>query len=139
MPAYHADPWVVRGKFVQQTQLEDDSGHHSQQAEADYQKHSQTIKDQVLDTKERQDLAPPCESKIEKKRTKATAAAHSLRSKARKRNRTNRNTSETRSATIKLFDILAMIVRAPRNCHSGPVGVAAEDRRARREQTTRVC
>src|SRR5208283_430573 len=54
------------------------------------------------------------------KRIHATAAAHSVRSKARKRNRTNRVASQKKSAKINASATFATIIRAPRNSDCGP-------------------
>src|SRR5580704_2924198 len=61
----------------------------------------------------------PTERKAVRKRTHTRLATHSLRNKARKRNRINRIASDTKSAKTKLYDVSAMIERAPRNCQSG--------------------
>src|ERR1035438_8278209 len=58
--------------------------------------------------------------KIVNKRTHATAAAHSLRNRARKRNRSNRHESQKPGARTNAFATLATIARAPRNTDCGP-------------------
>src|ERR1700730_4572573 len=50
----------------------------------------------------------------------ATAAAHCLRSRTRKRNRTNRAANQAKGANMNHWATFAAMIRAPRNPDSGP-------------------
>src|ERR1035438_6111996 len=118
-PAYQEEIWVVRGKFDRRLLKNCEATKASKPKRISRNTARLLPISQVTNTTGG-DEGFPTASKIVKRRTHTTAAAHSLRSKARSRNRTNRNISETKSAPNKPLDIAAMIVRAPRNCHCGP-------------------
>ena len=94
--------------------------HQSQQAEADQQKHSQTIKDQTGHQDNGSKLAPRCDEDREEKnecdRCRPLLAQQGPEKEQDKQNRKRRKQAQR----LKLFDISAMIARAPRNCHCGP-------------------
>src|ERR1700736_1427608 len=104
MPAYHADPWVVRGKFSRKQNWNTKQAARASKPKR-ISKNTDTPLRIRLTTKVTAGCWLPPASKTDKKSTKATTAAHSLRSNARKRNRTNRNASAKKSAVPKLLDI----------------------------------
>src|ERR1700730_17992552 len=118
MPEYHAEPWKVRGKLFRILSTTKFATRAS--------KPNRIITNTARLLKIRKPTKAtgsnwlPAAPKTVIKRTHATAAAHSLRSKARRRNRTNRNASQIKGPQSTVRARSAMIVRAPRNCHSGP-------------------
>src|SRR5271168_874641 len=141
MPAYHSDPWVVRGRFRKQ---------NPKTTEATSASRPRRISKSTLRLLRISPTAtavaadrPPANrtgalKKAVKKRTYATAAAHSLRSKTRKRNRIKRNANDTTSEMFKPFDTWAMMARAPRNAQSGPRVIGGDGRSPSQEGTNQA-
>src|SRR5271157_445319 len=118
MPAYHAELWVVRGHFhrtYQKTKLVTGASKPKR-----ISKNVARLLKIRLSTNAAGANWFPAEEATANKRTNATAVAHSLRSRTRRRTRTNRAASQKIGAVIKAPDISAIIARAPRNCQSGP-------------------
>src|SRR5208282_928656 len=124
MPAYHAEPWVVRGKSRKEMKsLPATTASKPSRISKNTLRLERISPITPLTKATAADWPPLNETDIRRtvqKRTTTTAVNHSLRSKARKRNRTNRDKKEAKSERIKLADTLAIIVREPKNCHSGP-------------------
>src|SRR6202142_3753740 len=130
MPAYQADASVVRGKFSRRNTWKKKVAASASKPKRITNntavplkiiRTSPFTKAAAVDC-----LAPankfgePNENENVVKSTKGIAAAQSLRSKARKRNRIKRNANAIKSEKTNPNDIEAMIVRAPRNCNCGP-------------------
>src|SRR5271169_6571111 len=106
-PAYHADPWVVRGK-PSSKQFPKTTPATMASKPRRLSRNTAATNAIRFDTRT---TGLPLEKRTEKKRTNATVAAHALRNKTRKRHRTNRSKKEKRSADIRVFEVLAIIVR----------------------------
>src|ERR1700724_1344657 len=123
MPPYHADPRIVSGKLSRKPWKANAAPRASKPRRLS-RNTVRPFKIRFLTRTTRTDSLPTATT-TKKKRTNAIPAAHSFRNKVRKRNRTNRHPSAIKTEPTKVFDISAMIGRAPRNCHTGPViGVA---------------
>src|SRR5208337_2024071 len=118
-PAYQTDPWVVRGKLPRNSLKKKLATTASRPKRINRNTVRPVEISPVTTTTEVNGSADGGRKNVIK-RIHTIAAAHSLRSKTRRSNSTNRNTNEIKSERIKLFDRSAMIVRAPRNCHCGP-------------------
>src|SRR5580704_19154007 len=109
MPAYHTDPWVVRGKLLrilETTKLATRASKPNRIIT-----HTARLLKIRTPTEATGSNWLPAAEKTENKRTHATAAAHSLRSMARRRNRTNRNASQKKGPQSTVRATSAMIVR----------------------------
>src|SRR5271165_5994696 len=117
-PAYQADPWVVRGKFVrtyQKTKLVT----RVSKPKRTIKNTNRLLRTRLPTTTSGANWFPEA-AKTVNRRTHVTAAAHSLRSKARRRTRKNRAASQTIGAIINIAATSATIARAPRNIDCGP-------------------
>src|SRR5271157_2587073 len=118
MPAYHADPWVVSGKLsrtYQKTKLVT----RVSKPKRIMRNANKQLRIRLPNKTSGANWLPAA-AKTVNTRTHATAAAHSLRSKARRRTRKNRAASQAIGANINIAATSATIARAPRNIHSGP-------------------
>src|ERR1039457_3826745 len=118
MPAYQEDMWVVRGNLDSRLPKKIATTSHSKPRRLS--RNTVTPCTIRFSTRATGTESVPTEEKAVRKRTHTRLATQSLRNKARKRKRMSRIASDTKSAKTELFDISAMIERAPRNCQSGP-------------------
>src|SRR5271169_3747953 len=101
MPAYHAELWVVRGKLGGRLPKTNETASHSKPRRLS----RNTVTPSTIGTSTQAKTWPcPSWKKAVRKKVHAVAAAHSLRNKARKSTRRNRNASERRTLENKLFD-----------------------------------
>src|SRR5580700_2328998 len=116
MPAYHAENCVVRGKccrMVKTTLLA---------TSASKPKRIITNAARILKISALTQPPGSALASTVKNNTQAIAAAHCLRNKTRKTNKTNRSANQKKGANINVWATSATIARAPRKTHScGPV------------------